>query len=61
MPGGRLPAPTVVGLGIDRDDAAAALDLLDVGFGIACYNDDIAITLLTAAAKRGWRFPKTSG
>jgi len=56
-----LPAPTVVGLGIDRDDAAAALDLLDAGFGIACYNDDIAITLLTAAAKRGWRVPEDLG
>ncbi|MGO4592574.1 LacI family DNA-binding transcriptional regulator [Leifsonia sp. 2TAF2] len=56
-----LPAPTVVGLGIDRNDAASALDQLEVGYGVACYNDDVAITLLTAARKRSWRVPEDLG
>ncbi|WP_435113471.1 LacI family DNA-binding transcriptional regulator [Nocardiopsis synnemataformans] len=56
-----LPAPTTIGLGINLDDAAAALDSLEPGFGVACYNDDIAITLLTAAGVRGWRVPTDIG
>ena len=56
-----LPAPAVIGLGIDLDDAANALDSLEPGYGIACYNDDIAITLLTAAGLRGWRVPDDIG
>lgn len=56
-----LPAPAVIGLGIDLGDAAAALDALQPGYGIACYNDDIAITLLTAATQRGWHVPSDIG
>lgn len=56
-----LPAPAVIGLGIDLDDAGIALDLLEPGYGVACYNDDIAITLLTAAGLRGWRVPEDLG
>src|SRR3954463_15344085 len=52
-----LPAPAVIGLGIDVDEAAKALDALEPGYGIACYNDDVAITLLTAIRHRGWRVP----
>ncbi|MFE1665768.1 LacI family DNA-binding transcriptional regulator [Microbacterium sp. P02] len=56
-----LPAPTVLGLAIDPTDAAVAMDALEPGYGIACYNDDIAITLLSAAARRGWRVPADIG
>lgn len=56
-----LPAPTVIGLGINAEQAAVALDALTTGHGIACYNDDIAITLLTAATQRGWRVPQDLG
>jgi DNA-binding LacI/PurR family transcriptional regulator len=56
-----LPAPAVIGLGINLDEAAVALDALGPGYGIACYNDDIAITLLTAIGKRGWRVPTDIG
>ncbi|WP_372984764.1 LacI family DNA-binding transcriptional regulator [Microbacterium sp.] len=56
-----LPAPRVVGLGVNADDAATALDDLDPGFGVACYNDDIAITLLNAANRRGWQVPTDIG
>jgi DNA-binding LacI/PurR family transcriptional regulator len=56
-----LPAPTIVGLQIDLDDAERALALLEPGFGIVCYNDDVAITLLSAAARRGWRVPADIG
>ena len=56
-----LPSPAIVGLGIDLDDATAALGTLEPGYGIACYNDDIAITLLTAATQRGWQVPDDIG
>jgi len=56
-----LPAPAVVGLQIDLDDAALALESLERGFGVACYNDDVAITLLNAAGRRGWRVPEDLG
>jgi DNA-binding LacI/PurR family transcriptional regulator len=56
-----LAAPVIIGLGIDLDQAAAALESLEPGYGIACYNDDIAITLLTAIGKRGWRVPGDIG
>lgn len=56
-----LPAPVALSLGINLDDAAQALDAIEPGFGIACYNDDIAITLLTAIARRGWRVPTDIG
>jgi len=54
-----LDAPTVVHLGIDIDEALTALDHLDPPrIGIACYNDDIAITLLSAARIRGLGVPR---
>lgn len=56
-----LPAPAVIGLGIDLAEAAAALDSVEPGYGIACYNDDVAITLLTAIGLRGWKVPTDIG
>lgn len=49
----------VLGLGIDPEQADAALDDLGgTGFAIACYNDDVAIALLHAATRRGWSIPR---
>ncbi len=56
-----LPAPAVIGLGIDLQQATVALEAVEPGYGIACYNDDIAITLLTAIGQRGWRVPDDVG
>ncbi|MHC6231897.1 LacI family DNA-binding transcriptional regulator [Arthrobacter sp. MMS24-T111] len=53
-----LSEPAVVRLGLDPVEALRALDSLELpGAGIACYNDDVAIALLSAAAGRGWRIP----
>lgn len=57
----KLSAPASIGTGIDLQQAHAALDEVDRGFGIACYNDDVAITLLTATRERGWRVPEDIG
>ncbi|WP_084605969.1 LacI family DNA-binding transcriptional regulator [Agreia bicolorata] len=54
----KLPEPATLRLGIDRGDALAALD--SVGpepIAIACYNDDVAATLVAAAQIRGRRIP----
>lgn len=57
-----LPEPVVLRLGIDPDEADAALDVLArPGFAVACYNDDVAMTLLAAARRREWRVPKDLG
>jgi len=56
-----LPAPVILGAGIDLDEAEGALATLEPGFGVACYNDDLAITLLTATHARGWRVPDELG
>ncbi|MFJ8949261.1 LacI family DNA-binding transcriptional regulator [Streptomyces sp. NPDC102381] len=54
-----LADPVVVRLGIDLDDAATALDALGPpGVAVACYNDDVAMTLLAAARRRGFRVPE---
>ena len=51
--------PVVLSLGIDRSEAAAALDALgDPGAAVACYNDDVAMALLAAATARRWRVPQ---
>lgn len=45
-------------LGVNLDDAQAALDSLDTpGIGIACYNGDVATALLAAAHTRSLRAP----
>ncbi|MDF2563247.1 MAG: Periplasmic binding protein-like domain, partial [Microbacterium sp.] len=56
-----LPAPSAIGLGINPDEAAVALDELEPGYGIALYSVDIAITLPTAIGKRGRRAPTDIG
>lgn len=56
-----LPEPTSIGLGLDPDQAKAALDAIGVGYGVACYNDDVAITLLMAANAADWDVPGDIG
>jgi len=57
-----LPEPSIIRLGISMDDALAAIDSVDLpGVGIACYNDDVATTLLSAATLRGWAVPQDLG
>ncbi|SFR84505.1 transcriptional regulator, LacI family [Agromyces sp. CF514] len=54
-----LPEPESVGLDVTPDDADRALDELGgTGFAVACYNDDVATALLSAATRRGWRVPE---
>ncbi|KOG16916.1 LacI family DNA-binding transcriptional regulator [Streptomyces viridochromogenes] len=54
-----LPDPKVTWLGLNIEEALAALDELSApGVGIACYNDDVATALLTAAKLRGFRVPE---
>jgi DNA-binding LacI/PurR family transcriptional regulator len=50
--------PQILALGINAEDATAALDQLGrPGFAVGCYNDDVATALLHAASLRGWRVP----
>lgn len=57
-----LPEPHVVRLGIDLNDAATALDTFaSPGAGVACYNDDVATALPSAATMRGWQVPRDLG
>ncbi|MHA7220252.1 LacI family DNA-binding transcriptional regulator [Arthrobacter sp. MDT1-48-3] len=54
-----LSEPLILRLDIDPDDALKAVDMLEPpGVAVACYNDDVAIALLSAAAKRKWRVPE---
>lgn len=53
-----ISEPAIVKLGLDPTQALTALDSLDVpGVGIACYNDDVATALISAATGRGWNLP----
>ncbi|MGO4681782.1 LacI family DNA-binding transcriptional regulator [Microbacterium sp. 2MCAF23] len=56
-----LQPPAVIGFGVDLDSAGDALSSLQAGVGVACYNDDLAITLLNAATARHWRVPNDLG
>ncbi|MEH0551093.1 MULTISPECIES: LacI family DNA-binding transcriptional regulator [unclassified Streptomyces] len=56
-----LPSPRVLGIAIDRSSADEALATFEPGTGIACYNDDVAIALMTAVERRGWRIPADIG
>ena len=57
-----LPEPAIVRLNINLDDALAAIDALALpGVGVACYNDDVATALLSAATTRGWAVPGEIG
>ncbi|GAA3860622.1 LacI family DNA-binding transcriptional regulator [Leifsonia kafniensis] len=53
-----LPEPVSLRLGIDRIEALAALDSLgDLPVAIACYNDDVAASIVSAAIIRGRQIP----
>jgi DNA-binding LacI/PurR family transcriptional regulator len=54
-----LPAPATLTLPVDATAAQMQLAGLELpGYGIACYSDDLAITLLHAAQRLGWRVPE---
>ncbi|WP_162794154.1 LacI family DNA-binding transcriptional regulator [Streptomyces paludis] len=54
-----IESPRILTLGINAEDAVAALDQLDSpGFAVGCYNDDVATALLHAASLRRWRVPE---
>ena len=52
-----LPEPDVIDLAIDSDEAIARLRKLDGSTAIACYNDDVALTLLSAGQHLGIAVP----
>ncbi|WP_050685490.1 LacI family DNA-binding transcriptional regulator [Arthrobacter sp. ZBG10] len=53
-----LPTPLTLKLGINREEALAALDSMgQAPFAIACYNDDVATALVAAAQLRGRTIP----
>ncbi|MFE7813343.1 LacI family DNA-binding transcriptional regulator [Streptomyces sp. NPDC057433] len=54
-----IDEPQVLALGINAEEAVAALDQLgEPGFAVGCYNDDVATALLHAASLRSWRAPE---
>ncbi|ROQ00936.1 LacI family transcriptional regulator [Rathayibacter sp. PhB93] len=54
-----LPEPAIVKLGVDRDEALAVVDsLAGMPIAVACYNDDVAAALVSAATIRGRRIPE---
>jgi len=54
-----LPEPVILRLGIDRGEALAALDSMgEAPFAVACYNDDVAASLVAAAQVRGRSIPQ---
>ena len=56
-----LEPPRILSLGINLADATRALETIEPGYGIVCYNDDVAITLLTAIGNRRWTVPSDIG
>jgi len=57
-----IAAPRQIQLGIDLPAAVAALSpLANERVGIACYNDDVALTLLSAARLLGLQVPGDVG
>ncbi|MFD3732068.1 LacI family DNA-binding transcriptional regulator [Streptomyces sp. NPDC058632] len=53
-----VDGPRILALGVNVEDAVAALDQLgEPGFAVGCYNDDVATALLHAASLRNWRAP----
>lgn len=52
-----LVEPLVIGVPVDRDAALRGLQHLGRGIAIACYNDDVALTLIAAAGQLGWTVP----
>ncbi|KNH17405.1 hypothetical protein ACU18_10390 [Arthrobacter sp. ZBG10] len=59
--GAGLPPPHILGIAIDRHSVDTAVAALETGTGIACYNDDVAIALMTAIQRRGWSMPADIG
>ncbi|WP_248148121.1 LacI family DNA-binding transcriptional regulator [Microbacterium aoyamense] len=54
-----LDDPQVIDVSIDLDSALSALDALTTpGIAVACYNDDVAMSLLAAARVRGLEVPR---
>ncbi|WP_243076271.1 LacI family DNA-binding transcriptional regulator [Microbacterium sp. SS28] len=58
---GGLAEPASLQLGINSADALRAIKAIDRGTGIACYNDDVATALVSAASESGWRIPADVG
>ncbi|MEV0621844.1 LacI family DNA-binding transcriptional regulator [Nonomuraea sp. NPDC050404] len=56
-----LPAPVVLRPRLDQREVLDVLDALPPGSGVACYNDDLAIALMQAAAVRGLSVPGDLG
>ena len=54
-----LSEPDVIELAIDPEEATAYLRELDRPTAVACYNDDVALTLLSAAQHLGIAVPAT--
>ena len=55
----RNAGPAILKLGVDRDEALAVVDsLADMPIAVACYNDDVAAALVSAATIRGRRIPE---
>ena len=52
-----LPEPDIIELAIDPEEATAHLRRLDRSTAIACYNDDVALTLLFAGQHLGIAVP----
>ena len=53
-----LPDPEILNLAIDLDEGRRELSRLRLpGPGIACYNDDVALALMSAALQSGWKVP----
>jgi DNA-binding LacI/PurR family transcriptional regulator len=49
--------PVVMQVSIDLEDATAELVRHGPGMAVACYNDDVAVTLVAAASRLGWQVP----
>ena len=57
-----LAAPTILSLDLTMESARHALrSLTGPGFGVACYNDDVATALLAAAHEQHWQAPQDIG
>ncbi|WP_435112205.1 LacI family DNA-binding transcriptional regulator [Nocardiopsis synnemataformans] len=52
-----LPEPVVLKPRLAHTDALGAVDALVPGTGVACFNDDIGVALMHAAAERERRVP----
>ncbi|MFG2003919.1 LacI family DNA-binding transcriptional regulator [Spirillospora sp. NPDC048911] len=53
-----VPHPQVLGVAIDATAADHVLRSLRPGVAVACYNDEVALTLLAAALRQKWDVPR---